>query len=55
LEKTLALSFENVIFFKKPLLYAFKMSNFKLTMPSLVGGGPGAGCFFVILMGCHLV
>jgi hypothetical protein len=34
-EKTIALRFENVRFFKKPALYALKTLNFKLTLPSL--------------------
>jgi hypothetical protein len=39
LGKTSALRFENVKFFKKPALYALKTLNFKLTLPSLGGGG----------------
>jgi hypothetical protein len=41
LGKTSALRFENVKFFKKPALYALKTLNFKLTLPSLGGGGTG--------------
>jgi hypothetical protein len=36
LGKTIALRFEIVRFLKKPALYASKMLNFKLTLPSLV-------------------
>jgi hypothetical protein len=33
--KTIALRYENVSFRKKPLLYALKTLNLKLTLPSL--------------------
>jgi hypothetical protein len=35
LGKTIALRFEIIRFLKKPALYALKLLNFKLTLPSL--------------------